>query len=275
MELFIQHLYRHENPVYRQNNVPQAAIDFLETHVNSQLRRVDLYNMLCKEGLIDPTFIRKAQVNFWIFELLRRAYVKDMNNQLHSVKLVLEEPSMRSPTHPYSGEEAHNVFSCIDLAFEPTGPITEGGICPSRLKKPIIRFFSKHYDLNPLVPTHEGVYLSMEQVHSVATNEAYSWCKERNLSHLWAYLWNEWYRLDRWALFSRAAKPILCFGKTTYIIESHWRGQKYDYNYSFNRPRLDKLVHIIASRVLADKAIAFVQYDTSWEQPLWWLSYRT
>ncbi|KAL2650574.1 hypothetical protein R1flu_018702 [Riccia fluitans] len=60
MELFIQHFCRHENLAYRQNNVPQAAIDFLETHVNSQLRRVDLYNMLCKEGLIDPTFICKA-----------------------------------------------------------------------------------------------------------------------------------------------------------------------------------------------------------------------
>ncbi|KAL2632616.1 hypothetical protein R1flu_004095 [Riccia fluitans] len=96
MELFIQHLCRHENLVYRQNYVPQAAIDFFETHVNSQLRRVDLYNMLCKEGLIDPTFIRKAHINFWISELLGREYVKDVNNQLHSAKLVLEEPSMRS-----------------------------------------------------------------------------------------------------------------------------------------------------------------------------------
>ncbi|KAL2636232.1 hypothetical protein R1flu_007711 [Riccia fluitans] len=96
MELFIQHLCRHENLVYRQNNVPQAAIDFLETHVNSQLRRVDLYNMLCKEGLIDPSFIHKAQVNFWIFELLGKVYVRDVNNQLHSVKLVLEESGMRS-----------------------------------------------------------------------------------------------------------------------------------------------------------------------------------
>ncbi|KAL2611077.1 hypothetical protein R1flu_022769 [Riccia fluitans] len=73
MELFIQHLCRHENLAYRENNVPQAAIDFLETHVNNQLRRVDLYNRLCKEGLIDPTFICKAHVNFWIFELLGRA----------------------------------------------------------------------------------------------------------------------------------------------------------------------------------------------------------
>ncbi|KAL2632245.1 hypothetical protein R1flu_016931 [Riccia fluitans] len=33
--------------------------------------------------------------------------------------------SMNRSTHPYSGEEAQNVFSFIDLAFEPTGLVTE------------------------------------------------------------------------------------------------------------------------------------------------------
>ncbi|KAL2631492.1 hypothetical protein R1flu_016178 [Riccia fluitans] len=115
----------------------------------------------------------EAKVNFWIFELLGRAYVRDVNNQLHSTKLVLEEPSMRSKdlevilyvdteylatiafvtpfwcrveamhkividstfkmnalrsTHPYNGDEAHNIFNFIDTAFEPTGVLVDKAI---------------------------------------------------------------------------------------------------------------------------------------------------
>ncbi|KAJ6093841.1 hypothetical protein N7499_003172 [Penicillium canescens] len=67
-------------------------------------------------------------------------------------------------------------------------------------------------------------------------------------------------------LWARAADSTeIPVAKTTMIVEPHWRTLKHDYLHRFNRPRVDLVVWVLASRVLPDaihrmKAISSGQF---------------
>ncbi|CAG8817842.1 9096_t:CDS:1, partial [Racocetra fulgida] len=71
-----------------------------------------------------------------------------------------------------------------------------------------------------------------------------------NLPHVWNYLWNEWYCLERWNLWARSVTKHINVIRSTMTIESHWCVIKHDYLSEYNRAHLDLLVYIIITRVL-------------------------
>ena len=76
------------------------------------------------------------------------------------------------------------------------------------------------------------------------------YCRQRNLVHLWAYLWMNWYNKKNWKLFARSSyQRAMPIARTTMIVESHWRVLKHNYKYNYNRPRLD---HLITGRLIPD-----------------------
>ncbi|KAL3677435.1 hypothetical protein R1sor_027383 [Riccia sorocarpa] len=72
MELTLTHLCPHPKPEYMGEAVPEAALRRIEEIAGTNIRRDDVYRMLCLEGLIDLDRIRRAQVNFWMAEKLAK-----------------------------------------------------------------------------------------------------------------------------------------------------------------------------------------------------------
>ncbi|KAI0824106.1 hypothetical protein BC628DRAFT_1379831 [Trametes gibbosa] len=76
-------------------------------------------------------------------------------------------------------------------------------------------------------------------------------CKTNNLTEVWAYLWNSWYRKDRWKLWARSAyEASIPRKRTTMIVESLWRGIKRLVLRQYNRPRIDFAQYSIVTAAL-------------------------
>ncbi|KAJ7048676.1 hypothetical protein C8F01DRAFT_1276477 [Mycena amicta] len=89
--------------------------------------------------------------------------------------------------------------------------------------------------------------VSMMQQHAFLTR---SFRRSRiPVLKVWAYLWENWYRLGRWELWARSAHPTIPRLRTTMICESHWRHIKEDYLYQFHSPRLDLLVWVLVTKL--------------------------
>ena len=53
-----------------------------------------------------------------------------------------------------------------------------------------------------------------------AVKQINKFCQEYNLPELWAYLWENWYRTDRWGLWARSAYPEIPRLKTAMMVEA-------------------------------------------------------
>ena len=117
----------------------------------------------------------------------------------------------------------------------------------------VLDILCRHYNSHPLIPDKNGTFRPSAVIYAESAAEMYNWCRARNFSRLWAYLFIQWYRPDQWVLWARAANaieiPVL---KTTMVVESHWRKIKHDHLHRFNCPRVDQVVWIMVSRVVPD-----------------------
>jgi hypothetical protein len=75
---------------------------------------------------------------------------------------------------------------------------------------------------------------------------------EHQLNDAWAYLYRRWYTADMWKLWARSVVEHIPNGKSTMMIESHWRVLKRNHLYLNNRPRLDYLVYVIIEKQSTD-----------------------
>jgi hypothetical protein len=85
---------------------------------------------------------------------------------------------------------------------------------------------------------------SNEDIHYQSTNEMYSYCRTEGLQDTWAYLYRNWYTrtsYNRWA--KSAINSMVPIGKTTMMIEAHWKVLKRTHLYHYNRARLDLVTY--------------------------------
>ena len=123
--------------------------------------------------------------------------------------------------------------------------------CPLPHRLTILRLFAKHASQHTLLPERHGVPRSAEEIWRDAVEEMYRHCKANNLCEVWAYLWNSWYRRDRWKLWARSAysAAIPC-KRTTMMVEALWRNLKRLVLHLYNRPPVDLVVYMIVTRTL-------------------------
>lgn len=148
------------------------------------------------------------------------------------------------------GEHRYNRCQCnsSSRSFDELGRLETDSVAE---RETVLRMFSRHFNMHPMIPDQNGTYRSARQIHLDCINEAYSWCHSRNYFRLWAYLYVNWYSTEQWELWARSANPdFLPVLKTTMIIESHWRRIKHDYLHRFSRPRIDLVIWVLISRVL-------------------------
>ncbi|KAF9023082.1 hypothetical protein BDZ89DRAFT_898233, partial [Hymenopellis radicata] len=123
--------------------------------------------------------------------------------------------------------------------------------------------FRVHLHQHPSIPINDtaGTMLSSDEIHRRAVQDIYNFCFERDLSQVWAYLWNRWYTPKQWILWARAACDAIPRLKTTMIVESLWRQIKRRDLPQFNRPRLDLVTHVMLKFLLPriNRKVAYLQ----------------
>jgi hypothetical protein len=90
--------------------------------------------------------------------------------------------------------------------------------CPLELKQPILDLLARHGMAHPLIPGYARP--TPEAIRSWAVKRMYQFCVNNELPEVWAYLWENWYRAERWALWACAACPEIPILRTTMIVES-------------------------------------------------------
>ncbi|KAL0574775.1 hypothetical protein V5O48_007186 [Marasmius crinis-equi] len=134
-----------------------------------------------------------------------------------------ETPTQPSPTLDPDENEGKRVF------------------CPRHLRQSVLDMIGRHYCAHPMIPGYSAP--TPEGIRYWAVKEMYQFCYGNDLRELWAYLWENWYRSGRWALWARSSNPYeIPQLKTTMILESHWKHIKHDYLDHFSNPRIDFLI---------------------------------
>ncbi|KAG0693971.1 hypothetical protein DFH29DRAFT_792377, partial [Suillus ampliporus] len=119
--------------------------------------------------------------------------------------------------------------------------------CPSELRKHVIEMMEQHFCAHPLIPGYS--HPSAAGIRQWAVRQMYTFCKDRDLCELWAYLWENWYRRGRFELWAHSTGDKVPRLKTTMIMESHWWHIKVDYLMHFSKPRVDLLIWILVVKL--------------------------
>jgi hypothetical protein len=91
--------------------------------------------------------------------------------------------------------------------------------CPMEYRAVVIDLMERHFCTHPLIPGFSTP--TLEGIKAWAVKQMYQFCVRRDLPNLWAYLWENWYRRNRWELWARCGAPEeIPRLKTTMIVEA-------------------------------------------------------
>jgi SWIM zinc finger len=122
--------------------------------------------------------------------------------------------------------------------------------CPAVHRAAIKNKFVIHFHQHPEIPFDaQGTHLSASEIHEGAVFDMYEYCRQHDLSQVWAYMWNCWYNPTQWLLWARSAALGIPRLKTTMVSESQWKVIKHNDLTMFNRPRLDLVIHVLINRL--------------------------
>jgi hypothetical protein len=94
----------------------------------------------------------------------------------------------------------------------------ESTFCPASYREQIVAKVEKHFCSHPLIPNDHDKHA--KAVYHWAVKDIYTYCVDRDLVEVWAYLWVNWYRPARWRLWARAESEEIPRLRTTMICES-------------------------------------------------------
>jgi hypothetical protein len=90
--------------------------------------------------------------------------------------------------------------------------------CPLEHRDPILIIMERHFCAHPLIPGYS--HPSAQGIREWAVKQIYAYCVKHDLREAWAYLWENWYRINRWKLWARSMHPEIPRLKTTMLLES-------------------------------------------------------
>lgn len=123
--------------------------------------------------------------------------------------------SRTQKTYP-SAQISASDGSDTESDVEETGGKRE--FCPFENRDAVISLMERHYCAHPSIPG----YARPERlaIRYWAVKEMFIFCQRHKLQELWAYLWCNWYRSERWELWARSSCSQIPRLKTTMICES-------------------------------------------------------
>jgi len=132
--------------------------------------------------------------------------------------------------------------------------------CPAPHRLPLLRLFTKHHSLHPLLPERHGTSRTAEEIRKDCVLEMYTHCTRNNLPEVWAYMWTSWYAPSKWILWARSAYPnAIPRKRTTMIIEALWRNLKRITLHQNNRLCLDFVLHLIFTSSIPAWRVKFAE----------------
>jgi len=90
----ICHRITHERPTYRENKIPERAIEWISSNLRRNLRKVEVYKRLCEEQRIDPKIHTYCQIYYWVSKFASQQYVMNASNQLLSSLNFLKQTTL-------------------------------------------------------------------------------------------------------------------------------------------------------------------------------------
>ena len=259
-----------------------ASEDLLQNpinNINNRVMALTVFFQSIRAEQILPSFILLDK-DMGQIAAVQEAWSWTTNIQLclwhveRAIDRKINEKSYKSSQYSIQrAREANDQFTFIDPNWIPTG--RQNPLCSEADAKAVKDLIKKHSSLHPLIPVDINVFLTSDEIYYKSTNEIYQYCRQRNLVHLWAYLWMNWYSKKNWKLFARSSYPhSMPIARMTMIIESHWRTLKHNYKYQYNRPRLDHLNHIITGRLVPDMLNKWQLYKNNRSYPSWWKAFK-
>lgn len=138
------------------------------------------------------------------------------------------------------------------------------------MRTTVLNLVEQHMHLHPLIPNITGKFLTEHEIWTNSVKEMYEFCASNNLKHLWVYMWNNWYRIEMWKLWTRSViADKICIFHTTMLVESHWKVVKRDFLPKFFKPRLDLVVYIIIIRLIPHHKQQYNKYFNGREISSW------
>jgi hypothetical protein len=96
--------------------------------------------------------------------------------------------------------------------------LTKHEFCPVTLRDAAVSLLERHFCAHPSIPGYARP--EPAAIRWWAVQEMYRFCFKNGLCEFWAYLWANWYRLERWNLWARSTCQDIPRLKTTMICES-------------------------------------------------------
>ena len=91
-------------------------------------------------------------------------------------------------------------------------------LCSAEHWDTIIGLLERHFCAHPLIPGYS--HPSAQGIREWAVKAMYNFHVEHDLWEAWAYLWENWYRSDRWKLWAHSVHATIPRLKTTMLLES-------------------------------------------------------
>lgn len=133
-------------------------------------------------------------------------------------------------------------------------------------EKKIFALIDAHYFRSPVTSK-----LSSAELRVVAISELDSFFRAlQTETFFYSYLMNNWYDTITWKLWGRRHEHMIPFSRTTMKVESHWSMLKRQFLLPYNRPRVDLLVHVIASTVMVKFDHEYEALKLGRKKPFWW-----
>jgi len=148
--------------------------------------------------------------------------------------------------------------------------ITEKELC-----KDITSLFLTHLRWHPFthLPIFTEVDLERIDVRGIwreQVAEMHETCKRLGESWAWEYLWNQWYRPERWKIWARAVCSEVPIINSNAIVESLWSTLKRRYLRKHSRAKLEFLIDIIMNQYLPNLTMLITAHRKGEKRPVWY-----
>ena len=149
-------------------------------------------------------------------------------------------------------------------------------VSEKELCKDLASLFLTHLRWHPF--THLPIFtepdssrIHVREVWREQAAEMHDACKKLGESWAWEYLWNHWYRPERWKIWARAVCSCIPIINSNSIVESLWSTLKRRYLRKHSRAKLEFLVDIIMNQHLHNLKMLITACRRGEKRPVWYV----
>lgn len=144
------------------------------------------------------------------------------------------------------------------------------------VRREIASLFLTHLRWHPF--THLPIFteidmanIEVRQIWKEQVVEMHNVCKTLGESWAWEYLWNHWYRPERYKIWARSVCAQVPIINSNAIVESLWSTLKRRYLRKHSRAKLEFLIDIIMNQYLPNLTMLIRAHRRGERKPVWYI----